>query len=368
MAEESGRARQAACARATTRCRLVGVEVDHARGRAGEWAQKERKEARDEEERGPAAAAAAPDVLDLEWQQFQATVVNAPDIRETYEHATIVAEPVLAPEVPQGFPGALGGEPAAQEGEEEVLDEEALRRKKEMEERELIMDRLLEEEQAQEEADARVAQLKSKLEALKKKREAARAAKKGARAYLRRLGSLAVLRRRRLRSQLDYTLRPETKPGAPVHAPLWNIMRPSRTADTRDYAGTPFAPASRPRVRTTLSSLLSWPVGRLHPFSVPRSILPISPRLNFRTWPPPTTRRDDPPHAVIVTTTLTADALRGAQRRSDGAYVTVPGLLPPHARVRRPCLPSSEHIHGPLAKGAFALTASVPCVLTYAHG
>ncbi|KAI9066101.1 hypothetical protein FKP32DRAFT_1610274 [Trametes sanguinea] len=119
-----------------------------------------------EEEGGPAAAAAAPDVLDLEWQQFQATVVNAPDIRETYEHATIVAEPVLAPE----------------EGEEEVLDEEALRRKKETEERELIMDRLLEEEQAQEEADARVAQLKSKLEALKKKREAARAAKKGAKA------------------------------------------------------------------------------------------------------------------------------------------------------------------------------------------
>lgn len=134
------------------------------------------------EEGGPDANAnaAAPDVLDLEWQQFQATVVNAPDIREAYEHATIVAEPVLAPEVPQGFPGA---EPAAQEEkEEEVLDEEGLRRKKEMEERELIMDRLLEEEQAQEEADARVAQLKSKLEALKKKREAARAAKKGAKA------------------------------------------------------------------------------------------------------------------------------------------------------------------------------------------
>ena len=57
------------------------------------------------------------------------------------------------------------------------LDEEAKRRRKEQEERELIMDRLLEEEQAQEEADARVSVLKSKLEALKRNREAARAAK-----------------------------------------------------------------------------------------------------------------------------------------------------------------------------------------------
>ena len=43
----------------------------------------------------------------------------------------------------------------------------------------MIMDRLIEEEQAQEEADARVSVLKNKLEALKKKREAAKAAKKG---------------------------------------------------------------------------------------------------------------------------------------------------------------------------------------------
>ena len=51
---------------------------------------------------------------------------------------------------------------------------------KEQEGRELIMDRLMEEEQAQEEADARVTALKTKLEALKARREAARAAKKGA--------------------------------------------------------------------------------------------------------------------------------------------------------------------------------------------
>ncbi|KAI0648869.1 hypothetical protein C8Q79DRAFT_891128, partial [Trametes meyenii] len=122
-----------------------------------------------------------PDTLDLEWQQFQASVVNAPDVRETYERATVFAEPVLAAEVPQGFPGsAMGtGEDVAgadAEGAGE-LDEEGQRRKKEQEERELIMDRLLEEEQAQEEADARVVQLKTKLEALRQKREAARSAK-----------------------------------------------------------------------------------------------------------------------------------------------------------------------------------------------
>ncbi|KAI0671968.1 hypothetical protein C8Q78DRAFT_1078703 [Trametes maxima] len=127
--------------------------------------------------------AAGSDALDLEWQQFQESVVNAPDVRETYERATVFAEPVLAEEVPQGFPGstAEAGENAEAEVAEE-LDEEGQRRKKEQEERELIMDRLLEEEQAQEEADARVVQLKTKLEALRQKREAARAAKKGAKA------------------------------------------------------------------------------------------------------------------------------------------------------------------------------------------
>ena len=118
--------------------------------------------------------------LDLEWQQFQQAVINAPDYQETYDRATVMAEPVLAAEVPQGFPSAAPDGNAAQELEkEEALDEEAKRRKKEQEERELIMDRLMEEEQAQEEADARVSVMKTKLEALKKKREAARAARKG---------------------------------------------------------------------------------------------------------------------------------------------------------------------------------------------
>ncbi|OCH94901.1 hypothetical protein OBBRIDRAFT_884450 [Obba rivulosa] len=134
----------------------------------------------DDSEDGAAAPPAAPPdqpppAIDLEWQQFQAAVLDAPDIRETYERATVVAEPELMNEVPEGFPLAAtegGEEPQPQE-----VDEAALRRRKELEERELIMDRLLEEERAQEEADAKVAQLKSRLEALKRQREAKRAAK-----------------------------------------------------------------------------------------------------------------------------------------------------------------------------------------------
>lgn len=113
------------------------------------------------------------DVLDIEWQQFQQSVINAPDYQETYERATVIAEPVLAAEVPEGFPTAEGTDGQVVENEE--VDEETRRKKKEQDERELIMDRLLEEEQAQEEADARVSVLKNKLEALKKMR----AAKKG---------------------------------------------------------------------------------------------------------------------------------------------------------------------------------------------
>ncbi|KAI0749887.1 hypothetical protein C8Q80DRAFT_653728 [Daedaleopsis nitida] len=146
----------------------------------------------DEEEEEAAGAGAAaetgapasgqPDTIDLEWQQFQQSVLNAPDYHETYERATVAAEPVLAAEVPQGFPSGNAGEEqgdVADEKEEE-MNEEGRRRKKEQEERELIMDRLLEEEQAQEEADARVSVLKNKLDALKKKREAVKAARKGA--------------------------------------------------------------------------------------------------------------------------------------------------------------------------------------------
>jgi zinc finger protein 830 len=55
--------------------------------------------------------------------------------------------------------------------------EEELRQKREQDERELIMDRLLEEERAQEDADTRVLILKNRVETLRKKRQEAKANK-----------------------------------------------------------------------------------------------------------------------------------------------------------------------------------------------
>ncbi|KAG7089685.1 hypothetical protein E1B28_011342 [Marasmius oreades] len=109
--------------------------------------------------------------LDLEWERFQREVVNTADYRETYENATVMAEPVMN-EVMEGMPTVE----TVPEQQEEVNEEE-LRRRKEQEERELIMDRLLDEERAQEEADMKVVVMRNKLEALKKKRLAAKGAK-----------------------------------------------------------------------------------------------------------------------------------------------------------------------------------------------
>lgn len=127
--------------------------------------------------RAPPNTTQPPKGLDDEWTRFQREVINAPDSLATYQNATIMAEPELAPEVPEGFPQAAGTEMEV----EKPVDEEELRRRKEQDERELIMDRLLEEERAQEEADMKVTVMKSRLDALKKKREAAKAARtKGA--------------------------------------------------------------------------------------------------------------------------------------------------------------------------------------------
>ncbi|EIN04968.1 hypothetical protein PUNSTDRAFT_55277 [Punctularia strigosozonata HHB-11173 SS5] len=138
----------------------------------------------DDEDEDADAAQQKPDVtgeqkkgpVDEEWEEFQKFVL-APDKKEVsheaFQQATIVAEPVLNV-VDAGMP--TQGEDEAQVVEEEE-DEETKWKRKEQEERELIMDRLMEEEQAQEEADMRAQSLKDRLAALKKKREAARAAK-----------------------------------------------------------------------------------------------------------------------------------------------------------------------------------------------
>ena len=106
----------------------------------------------------------------------------------TYAHATIAAEPELVSRF-EGLPVVDGAPAAAQEGVMEagagteevgrrVMSEEELeRRRKDRDERELIMDRLVEEERAQEDAYGRVALLKNRIQMLKQKRELAKEAK-----------------------------------------------------------------------------------------------------------------------------------------------------------------------------------------------
>ncbi|KAJ7931347.1 hypothetical protein B0H13DRAFT_841383 [Mycena leptocephala] len=115
-----------------------------------------------------------PTSLDAEWERFQRDVVNAPDPQDAYENATIMAEPELASDTFEGFPPQQS---EATPVEPNKLDAEEQRRQKEQDERELIMDRLLDEEQAQEEADMKVTMMKNRLEAVMRKRSAAKAAK-----------------------------------------------------------------------------------------------------------------------------------------------------------------------------------------------
>ncbi|KAJ7178639.1 hypothetical protein C8R43DRAFT_1230148 [Mycena crocata] len=133
----------------------------------------------DEEEDDPMSAAPPPATtsLDSEWERFQRDVVNvanAPDPRDTYENATIMAEPELASETPEGFPPQQAEDAPEQPNKHDLED---ARRQREQDERELIMDRLLDEERAQEEADMKVTMMKNRLEALMRKRNAAKAAK-----------------------------------------------------------------------------------------------------------------------------------------------------------------------------------------------
>jgi zinc finger protein 830 len=140
--------------------------------------------------------------FDAEWAAFErdmqsrqsppsnATAIGgsseaASDPQETYARATIAAEPELVPQfegLPRaaggtgiGVPGAVVAEVGQAQGQvqEHKVSEEQERRRRQLEENELIMDRLLEEERVQEEADSRVAVLKSRVEMLKKKRQLA---------------------------------------------------------------------------------------------------------------------------------------------------------------------------------------------------
>ena len=111
------------------------------------------------------------------------------DPQVAYARATIAAEPELVPSL-VGLPGtqgdggeAGGGAGAGGQGAEADaagrkavgISEEEERKRKEMDERELIMDRLVEEERAQEDAYNRVALLRNKVQMLKQKRQLAKA-------------------------------------------------------------------------------------------------------------------------------------------------------------------------------------------------
>ena len=119
--------------------------------------------------------------IDLEWQKFQREMlVPAPapadQRQEAFKRATVFAEPELLAENVLGLPTREPPDADIAVGEIQ-RNEEDLRKRKEEDEKELIMDRLFEEERAQEEADAKVVLLKGRLDALKKRRNEAKAAR-----------------------------------------------------------------------------------------------------------------------------------------------------------------------------------------------
>ncbi|KAG8739764.1 hypothetical protein FRC10_005189 [Ceratobasidium sp. 414] len=130
----------------------------------------------DADESMPPPSAANPSSLDDEFAAFAKAVLQ-PTLKATsadvYEQATMVAEPELFNNAADGFPASVTGAAVDGDGAQEEPEEETeaqKRRRLEQEERELIMDRLRDEELAQEEADDRVTRLKARLEAVRLER------------------------------------------------------------------------------------------------------------------------------------------------------------------------------------------------------
>ncbi|KAH7341299.1 hypothetical protein B0J17DRAFT_646037 [Rhizoctonia solani] len=108
--------------------------------------------------------------LEDEFAAFSRAVLQPvlkPATADVYEQATVMAEPELISNVPDGFPEGVTGEAEGETKEVVEETEEEKRKRLQEEERELIMDRLRDEEMAQEEADERVTRLKARLEAVK---------------------------------------------------------------------------------------------------------------------------------------------------------------------------------------------------------
>jgi zinc finger protein 830 len=130
------------------------------------------------------ASAPPPTGVDAEFAAFQAFMntsapATADPTQSAFAHATVFAEPELV-DAPEGIPAsALGTAPPPEPEPEPELTEAQKRQLKAHDEAELVMDRLLEEERAQEEADARVTMLRARMDAMRRKREAAKRTKAG---------------------------------------------------------------------------------------------------------------------------------------------------------------------------------------------
>lgn len=149
----------------------------------------------DEMDQDQERSAAPKSQFDMEWEAFErdlqqrpavggggaeAAVVVVDDARVVHTRATIAAEPELVSSL-VGLPAGaqeegVGVGVGEQAGRKAVaMSSEEERKRKEMDERELIMDRFVEEERAQEDAYNRVALLRNKVQMLKQKRELAKA-------------------------------------------------------------------------------------------------------------------------------------------------------------------------------------------------
>lgn len=148
----------------------------------------------DEEGEGPAQPPRTSATIDSEFEAFERALGQtrppASALQDLYSRATVMAEPELVdiealqadgfpPEVPADGANASSDTKngvandatvASDEPEEETEAQKA--RRKELEEKELILDRIVDEERAQEEAEEKVTALRTRFLAIKKQREA----------------------------------------------------------------------------------------------------------------------------------------------------------------------------------------------------
>ena len=155
----------------------------------------EDEEMMDQDQETTTSTAAPKSQFDMEWDAFEREMQQPPpvvlegadaagaeatvvDPLVVHARATIAAEPELVSGLvglPAGTQGADGAADGAEGRKAVAMSEEEGRKRKEMDERELIMDRFVEEERAQEDAYGRVALLRNKVQMLKQKRQLAKA-------------------------------------------------------------------------------------------------------------------------------------------------------------------------------------------------